>query len=418
MCRRLLLFFSLLALAATAAAAPSVTFLSVPAPGSSQEWVSGMVEGAAPANYEVVLYIQVGGLWWGPKPYWDKPLTHIRSDRFWNTTFVTDPAKNDLKATRFAAYLIPKKALNATIPPSLAGTAYLPAALSGFPREIQERRAPVLRNVSIVRNGTPLTGICFGPYLNGENPDYTVITQANITRRLSVLRNRTTWVRSYGTFNGLQYFAATSHRLGMKNAAGAWLTKNRTANMQAINALIAQNRSADILIVGSEALLRNDLSDRDLVTYIQYVRKKVPDKPVGTADVYGEFLEHKSVIEASDVLFIHIFPFWENVPINRAVNHTMAKYNETKRYAGKRPVVIAEYGWPDAGTPRQGAVPDRKNATRYFREMTRLLNSRNIPYFYFSAFDEAWKSGEPNGVGPHWGMYYGNLTIKPGRLPL
>lgn len=413
-------FFLLLILIMPVSAAPNISFLSVPPPGSPQEWVSGIVENVSPATYDVVLYIQVDGKWWGPKPTYENRTIPVRPDRFWIAQFVTDyPDKNDLRASRFVACLVPNRSVTSTYPPDQRGTIESPRILFPYPCEEREREPAVIRKTPyIVRNRTPLTGICFSPYVNGEDPDFTNIPIANITRRLTVLKNETTWVRSYGNDHGLQYFSGISRSLGMKNAAGAWLTNNTTANIRAINALVAGNRSAEILIVGSETLLRKNLTERELATYIQYVRKKVPGKAVGTADVYGEFLKNSDVVNASDVLFVHIFPFWENVSIDQAVNFTMAKYNATKKKAFGRPVVIGEYGWPDAGTRRQGAIPNRTNAARYFKEMTRRLNNQSIPYFYFSSYDEDWKTDEPDFVGPHWGLHYGDLTRKPGRLPL
>ena len=47
-----------------------------------------------------------------------------------------------------------------------------------------------------------------------------------------------------------------------------------------------------MLIVGSEVLLRSDLTESQLIGYINQVKQAVPDVPVATADVYGELIAH------------------------------------------------------------------------------------------------------------------------------
>jgi len=35
-----------------------------------------------------------------------------------------------------------------------------------------------------------------------------------------------------------------------------------------------------------------------------------------------------------------------------------------------------------------------------------------VPYYYFDAFDESWKTNE-SGVGTHWGLYQQSELAKP-----
>ncbi|KAF5063394.1 Glycosyl hydrolases family 17 [anaerobic digester metagenome] len=414
----LVLVLLVLLLAPIASADPSIALLSVPSPGSTQDWVAGVVEGAVPADWCVVLYIQVDGLWWGPKPTWAEPLTPIRSDGFWNATFAT--GGNDLAATRFTAYLVPLNAVEESVPPALAGAPSLPAALDAFPCDERARATPVYRAApSFARNGTDLVGLCVGPYLDGERPGVTILSTATLHDRLAVVAPRATWLRSYGVDGGLERFGSIVHALGRKAAVGAWLTTDPTANRRALLALVECGRAgdADLLIVGSECLIRGDLSERDLAACLEWVRREVPGVPVATADGYAELLAHPAVVEASDILVVHVYPFWEGVDVAAAPARTVTAWESVTALAGGRTVVIGELGWPDAGGPRDQAVPSAENAKRYLHETMALLEARGVPYFYFAAFDEAWKTAEPGGVGPHWGLWTGDLVLKPGRLP-
>jgi glucan 1,3-beta-glucosidase len=409
----------LLLLAPAASAAPSVAFLSVPSAGSAQDWVSGVVEGAAPADHVVVLYVEVDGRWWGPKPTWAENTTSIRSDGFWNATFVS--GGNDLSASWFAAYLLPRSAVGAGMPPALAGDAALPTSIAAFPHAESGRPVAAPRAVPpIVRSGTDLVGLCVGPYIGGEAPGTTVLAEPVLRERLAAVAGNTTWIRTYGVDGGLETAGGIAHGLGMKAAVGAWLATDPAANRHALEALAAIGNAgdADLLVVGSETLLRGDLSERDLVTYIQWVRREVPGVPVCTAEPYGQFLSRPALVDASDLLLVHVYPFWEGLGIDGAAERTVGAWEQVVAVAGGRPVVVGETGWPDAGSPHGAAIPTAANAARFLHEATALFHDRGVPYFYFSAFDEAWKSAEPGGVGPHWGIRDGTLQLKPGRLPL
>ena len=401
--------------------APGVQILSVPSAGSSQYWISGVATDAAPAEHAVVAYVRVGSAWWGPKPTFADPLTSIRPDGFWDTTFVT--GGYDDQATDFAVYLLPRSVVQAgVVPPELHGASSLPSSLEVYPHAVASRPTTTPLPVPTVRReGTDLVGLNFGPYLNGENPGWTVLSESTIVQRMQVVAPYTTWFRTFGVDRGLERVGPLAHSMGKKAAVGAWLSHDLAANRAQLEALVQVGRAggADILIVGSETLERGNLTERELVTYLQWVREQVPGVPVATADTYGQFLAHRAVVEASDLLLVNIYPYWEGVSIENAVSRTRAAYLQVTAVAGGRPVIVSEMGWPDAGPTKGQAVPSAANAARFLREATDWAHAESVPYFYFEAFDEVWKASSGEGeVGAHWGIWDGNLGMKPGRLPL
>ena len=99
---------------------PMITIKHVPSYGVSGS-ASGIVKGVNPSNYKVAVYIYVSG-WWN-KPYWNSPLTKIKSDGTWSCKINT--GGYDIDATRVAAFLVPAK----YIPPKMAGEKSLPSKL-------------------------------------------------------------------------------------------------------------------------------------------------------------------------------------------------------------------------------------------------------------------------------------------------
>ncbi len=125
--------------------------------------------------------------------------------------------------------------------------------------------------------------------------------------------------------------------------------------------------------------------------------------PVTTAETYNIYLDHPALFGAVDQVYVHIYPFWNGVGIDRAVTAAGEACTRVEQKAGGKSVVVAETGWPSAGEPNGAAVPSAANAERYFREFTAWAKGRQVPYFYFEAFDEAGRrstraSAEPTGV--------------------
>jgi exo-beta-1,3-glucanase (GH17 family) len=189
------------------------------------------------------------------------------------------------------------------------------------------------------------------------------------------------------------------------------------ANGQQIACLIAvgQAGQADMLIVGSEVLLRNDLTGSQLAGYINQVKQAVPGIPVATADVYDELIAHPSVLAAGDAVLANFYPYWEGTDVQQAMASLQSQYQQVKALAGGKQVLVSETGWPSAGDPHGNAVPSPANAAFYFRNFVSWARAGGVGYFYFEAFDEAWKANYGEGPqGAHWGVCDKDGNLKPG----
>jgi len=262
-----------------------------------------------------------------------------------------------------------------------------------------------------------LYGLDFGPHIEeGEDPS-TIISEEQLRQRMEIIAPYTEWIRTYSCNNGLENAGFIAHELGLKVAVGAWLGTDLSANEREISTLIsiAQAGEADVLIVGSEVLLRNDLTGDQLVAYINRVREAVPTIPVATADTYGKLLQHPAVINACDVVLPNYYPFWEGININYAMYYLNLQHQQVVEAANCRPVIISETGWPSGGNQVGDAIPSPENARLFFMNFISWAKAENVSYLYFEAMDEPWKANTPEGPqGAHWGIFFGNGTLKPG----
>jgi exo-beta-1,3-glucanase (GH17 family) len=261
-------------------------------------------------------------------------------------------------------------------------------------------------------------GFNFGPYTkNGQDPNYgTVISKEQIRELLTIIAPYTEWVRTFGCTNGLENIGSIAHELGLKVAAGAWLSENLSANEEQISNLInvAQAGEADMLIVGSEVMLRRDVSEEELVGYINRVREALPGIPVTTADIYGELLAHPAVMAAVDVVLVNIYPYWEGITVNKAIYNLNFWHQQIDDVSQGKEVIVSETGWPSEGYTMGDAIPSPENASFYFLNFVCWAKVENVSYFYFEAFDEPWKAGYEGAQGAHWGVWDKDGNLKPG----
>jgi exo-beta-1,3-glucanase (GH17 family) len=258
----------------------------------------------------------------------------------------------------------------------------------------------------------------FSPYVDGQDPNFgTQITEAQLTARLQIIANNTVWARSFGCTHGLEKFGTVAHSLGLKAAVGAWLSSNTTANNQEIANLVAAANAGqvDLAIVGSEVLLRNDLTETQLIAYMNQVRQQIPANiPVATADVYGKLLEHPAVIAACDVVLPNYYPYWEGVSIDTSIATLHRQHQLVVAAAQGKPVIVSETGWPSAGNVICNAVPSAANASLYFLNFVSWAKANNVAYFYFTSLSENWKANYEGPQGAHWGVWTKDGVLKPG----
>ena len=258
----------------------------------------------------------------------------------------------------------------------------------------------------------------FGPYVDGQDPnERSTISEQQLRTRMQKVAPYTQWIRTFGTADGLEKAGRAAHDLGLKAAIGAWLGPDLNANEEQISNLISicQASECDMAIVGSEVLLRKDLSDAQLIDYIKRVKQAIPAGiPVTTGDVYSQFLEYPNVIANIDLVMANFYPYWEGIHVDLAMSALHGRYADLKAAAGAKQVIVSETGWPSAGDQKGAAVPSLQNASFYFLNFVSWARANNVEYFYFESFDESWKAKREGPQGAHFGIWDKDGNLKPG----
>ena len=265
--------------------------------------------------------------------------------------------------------------------------------------------------LTTLQNG--LHGLCFSPYLEGQNIG-DQLSEKQIHQRIEVIAPYTQWVRSFSCSDGNEHTPKVAQEKQLKTMVGAWISGDKAQNEQELKALIDLGKLGlvSIAVVGNETLLREELTENELIGYIQRVQEALPGIPVAYVDAYYQFIERPQLMEACDVILVNCYPFWEGSSIEESATHLKQMYAVTQKAANGKPVIITETGWPNQGDATKDAVPSEINAMKYFINTANWAQKNEVPIFYFSSFDESWKVHHEGDVGARWGIWDANENLK------
>jgi GPH family glycoside/pentoside/hexuronide:cation symporter len=252
-----------------------------------------------------------------------------------------------------------------------------------------------------------LHGLCFSPYAEGQGTG-DVLSESQIRRRMDIIAPYTQWVRSFSCTGGNELIPGIAKAKGLKTLVGAWISHDKVRNEREIEALVklAKEGLVDIAAVGNEVLQRNELTEQEVIGYLKRVRALLPKNiPLGYVDAYYHFLEKPALGDASDVVLINCYPFWEGAGNDHALHYLQHMYELTKQIAKSKKVIITETGWPSKGQDVLEAIPSSENAMKFFINAQRWAKAENVELFYFSSFDESWKIHHEGEVGTQWGLW-------------
>ena len=264
---------------------------------------------------------------------------------------------------------------------------------------------------SVLNNG--MHGLCFSPYEEGQKPG-DLISESQIRRKLELIKPYTKWIRTFSCTDGNEQIPILAKEHGLKTLVGAWLGDDPIINEDEINGLINLTNQGyvDIAAVGNEVMYREDLSEDELIDYINRVKSAIPNTPVGYVDAYYEFTDRPKITDVCDVILANCYPFWEGCSLEYSLVYMKQMYFQAMSAAKGKKVIITETGWPSQGANLEGAFPSYENALKYFINAQNWSNDENIEMFYFSSFDESSKVGSEGDVGAFWGLWDKDEKLK------
>jgi glucan 1,3-beta-glucosidase len=256
-------------------------------------------------------------------------------------------------------------------------------------------------------------GICFSLFEEGQKPG-DPITEKQIRRRLEILKPYTQWIRTFSCTEGNELIPPLAKEYGIKTLVGAWLSDDKETNAEEIEGLInlAKHGYVDIAAVGNEVLYRKELTEAELLDYINKVKQQIPGTPVGYVDAYYEFTDRPQITEACDVILANCYPYWEGCHIDYSFLYMKEMYQQAVKAGNGKKVIITETGWPTAGGAFEASEASMPNFLKYFANAQQWAQNEDVELFYFSSFDESWKTGDEGDVGAYWGLWDKEEELK------
>jgi len=253
-----------------------------------------------------------------------------------------------------------------------------------------------------------IQGFAFSPFRANEDPThFEMPSDAEIDADLALLEGKVNAVRTYSVGATLADVPELAEKHGLNVALGAWLDSHRDKNEEQLKTVIDlanSHQNVVRVIVGNEVLLRGDLPLEELEKYLDRARAAI-GPPVGTAETWHTWLAYPELAAHVDFIGVHLLPYWEGVPVEQAVDYSLAQYKRLQQTFPHKPIVIAEIGWPSRGRTRESAVASEANEALFLRRFLHRAQKEQITYYVMEAFDQPWKAYMEGAVGSYWGVY-------------
>jgi exo-beta-1,3-glucanase (GH17 family)/cellulose synthase/poly-beta-1,6-N-acetylglucosamine synthase-like glycosyltransferase len=253
-----------------------------------------------------------------------------------------------------------------------------------------------------------IQGFAFSPFRMNEDPTHNILpTVEEIDADLALLQGKVRAVRSYSVQGTLAQIPELAERREMNVAIGAWLDDHREKNEQQLaTAIHLADTHINVVrvFIGNEVLLRGELPLAELEGLLDRAREAI-EQPVGTAETWNTWLTYPELAQHVDFIGVHLLPYWEGVPVDQAVEYSLAQFKRLQKTFPHKPIIIAEIGWPSRGRTHQSAVASEANEALFLRRFFARAQKEQLTYYVMEAFDQPWKAYGEGAVGSYWGVY-------------
>ncbi|KAG0256294.1 hypothetical protein BG011_004635 [Mortierella polycephala] len=193
--------------------------------------------------------------------------------------------------------------------------------------------------------------------------------------------------------------------------------------------------------VGNEVLFRNEgqsmgklhVAVSVLVGYMSEIRRGLAERAnyaaasadptvvalarqLGEIPIFSSDLGRNAyqIVDHVDWVMSNIHPFFAYTSADQAAGWAFSNFmEETVQAAAGKPAAISEIGWPSGPSSANlgSAVPSIENLQMFLDRWLCQANKRNIPYYYFEAFDEPWKASIDTRES-QWGLLTVDRRLK------
>ncbi len=270
------------------------------------------------------------------------------------------------------------------------------------------------RTLPLINAPQVVNGFAYSGFQEDQSPlEKKFPSTAELLTDLRLLKPYSDRIRIYGALENSEVTPLAS-KLGFDITAGAWLGADPKANAREIQALKEQIKiypQIERAIVGNEVLLRNDMKKEALFAYLDDVRK-VSKVPISTAEPWHVWLRNPELVKHVDFIAVHLLPYHEGLPVDKAVDYSLEKYNELAQAFPRKKIVITEVGWPSEGPAIGASVASKINQAHFVREFIARASLDNYDYYLMEAIDQPWKKNIEGWAGAYWGMFNADRTPK------
>ncbi len=268
--------------------------------------------------------------------------------------------------------------------------------------------ALINRPVSAPNWPEQISGFSYSPFQQGQYPQKDQYpTDDEMRRDLEIISKLTDNIRTYSVDGTLGDIPKLAEEFGLRVTIGIWISPDLERNEREIQKAIElanNSRSVVRVIVGNEALFREEITPEDLIVLLDRVRAAVK-VPVTTSEQWHIWEKYPQLAKHVDLIAAHILPYWEFIPVDKAGEFVLDRARDLKKMFPKKPLLLSEVGWPSNGRMRGGADATPADQAIYLRTLVNTLNRRGYNYFVIEAFDQPWKASDEGSVGAYWGVY-------------
>ncbi|CAG8749097.1 6845_t:CDS:1, partial [Ambispora leptoticha] len=266
-------------------------------------------------------------------------------------------------------------------------------------------------------------GIGYTP-LNTQYP-WCGASLANITEDLKILSQLTPRLRLYGQDcqqADLVLQAIKLLNVKMTVILTVWVDSNDTTFQRQYNSMLntlktyGNDGNIEAVSIGNEVLFRKDVTPQVLFQRMMDFRATLQQMNLSKIKVVTSDLGSNispAMIQATDIVLANVHPFFAGVSAQQGANWTFNYFNQTDATpALPKPAIISEVGWPTANGTNQGAVASVPNLQIIADTFVCEANRRQVPYYFFEAFDEPWKIITGSDMETHWGIMTVDRQLK------